>query len=441
MDSGSSSLYENSDEEELHSLIDVLKQRIKDKDSKVRKIKNPKLLLSALDELNCMVGMKRLKNSIALQVMRLIEDLNLGCSNLSMLNTIIYGPPGVGKSRVGVILARIWHGLGYLQEPKVRQEFSHEASPTQTPNVNYGIIAFIAIIFLIYLLGASTINHVYTNWGIYWLIGIVMFMIIVVLISYWMTSEQNSPKTGISNVLSPNNITTTTTSDDIISVVSRQDFVAGYVGQTATKTKVLLTRNLGKVLFVDEAYSLLNDSRDSFGHEALTAINLFMSEHPGEIVLVFAGYKDKMKNGIFRAQPGLPRRCMWHFECDGYSGDELCEIFMRQATRDGWRLSDEYEICDIIRKSTDIFKSYGGDTERLLFFSKLQASKNNFLTNSSNSSKEGCTLTPHDISTGIQQLLQNNITSEQYDTSNVSNMDKTDLTKVLERALNKDLSY
>ncbi len=160
------------------------------------------------------------------------------------------------------------------------------------------------------------------------------------------------------------------------------------MGQTAPKTKSLLQANLGKVVFIDEAYSLFNGERDQFGMEALTTINLFMSENPDSIAIIFAGYKNLMKHGIFHVQPGLSRRCMWHFECKGYDGEELADIFFRQAYADGWCIRDpDYsDIRKLISDHCDHFENYGGDTERLLFFSQIEASRTNVM-GSSNSSK------------------------------------------------------
>lgn len=96
--------------------------------------------------------------------------------------------------------------------------------------------------------------------------------------------------------------------DQIIKVVTRADFVDRYVGWTSPKTIKLLEENLGKVLFVDEAYSLINGPHDEFGMEALTALNLFLSQRPREIIVVFAGYKDLLQTGVYSVQPGLKRR-------------------------------------------------------------------------------------------------------------------------------------
>lgn len=395
---------------ELDVLIALLKKKIKSRDPSIKGIKYPKLLLKSLMELNGMVGMERLKDSISLQIMRLISALNTGEKNNSMLNTILYGPPGVGKTKVGIILAKIWFALGFLQGNI--SESSNESASNVDNSLNTQLvitIIFIVLWFMTYIIQAG--SFVYKKLGLYWLMAILGGLILLGLFIYW--SGAISKLMRKDNNYSPELIRKVEKGQiderHIITVVSRRDFVADYVGQTAGKTKRLLMSNIGKVLFIDEAYSLLNDSRDPFGLEALTAINLFMSENPGSIVVIFAGYKDLMQNGIFKAQPGLPRRCMWHFECDGYDGLQLSEIFFRQVAVKGWEIENKQAAAALIQQHSNLFPSFGGDTERLVFFSQLEASRNEFLSTSSTPST---TLTIDHIKNGIERLKQNNIHSD-----------------------------
>lgn len=393
---------------ELESLIHVLKDKIMRGDPQIRTIKYPNLLMSSLVELNGLVGMDRLKDSIALQVMRLIDGASNGEKSNRMLNTILYGPPGVGKTKVGIILAKIWFSLGYLKRPKIsntgcdKGSCGDSANNTTTTTITgmdggAGINPFVTILLLVVFYGFTYIlwgaNYVYNRFGLAWLGFIVLFIALIILLMYYNKSSYNY----ITSIVTTNNEQPQPKIDDrkiqqindrdLIKVVSRADFVAQYLGQTAPKTKALLYANMGKVLFIDEAYSLFNGERDQFGMEALTTLNLFMSEHPDSIAVIIAGYKDLMKYGIFKVQPGLPRRCMWHFECTGYDGEELADIFYRQVYNDGWAIkkSDYPAIRRLISDNKDIFKSYGGDTERLLFFSQLEASRHNVMTSSSSS--------------------------------------------------------
>ena len=104
-----------------------------------------------------------------------------------------------------------------------------------------------------------------------------------------------------------------------------------------------------------------------------------LSENPDKIVVIFAGYKDQMNSSIFAAQPGLKRRCMWQFECEEYSGEELAEIFFIQAKDDGWNItdSDKIKIKRLIMRNESVFTSFGGDTQRLLYLSSLEESRSN----------------------------------------------------------------
>jgi len=368
---------------ELDSLISILREKYENRDDHIRSVKYPKLLISSLIELRNLVGMDRLKDSIALQVMRLIDGAKNGEKSGRMLNTILYGPPGVGKTKVGIILAKIWYALGYLKKPSPSSGSATGSSPSMTyvtsENSNLGpILVTILIVAFTYII--SGIGYIYNKWGFLWLIGLVFIVFTLLILLYW-NKDRVIKLTEVS--LNDKNIKQMN-DRDLIKVVSRQDFVAEYLGQTAPKTKALLQANLGKVLFVDEAYSLYNGDRDQFGMEALTTLNLFMSENPDGIAVIFAGYKELMKYGVFRVQPGLPRRCMWHFECDGYDGDQLADIFYRQVLKDGWiiRKCDYLSIRKLICDNSDMFKSYGGDTERLVFYSQLEASRTNVMNSS-----------------------------------------------------------
>ena len=97
-----------------------------------------------------------------------------------------------------------------------------------------------------------------------------------------------------------------------------------------------------------------------------------MSENPHDCVVIFAGYKKKLQQGIFRIQPGLPRRCMWHFECEEYNPDELFEILALQVSKNGWQFADADYVKKLVRKHYKLFASFGGDTERLAHYARLE---------------------------------------------------------------------
>ena len=158
-----------------------------------------------------------------------------------------------------------------------------------------------------------------------------------------------------------------------ILVVSRADFVAGFLGQTALKTLELLNSARGKVLCIDEAYSLYNgsDGNDSFGMEALTTLNKFLSEHPDEIIVNFIGYQDLLDKTIFAVQPGLKSRCMFTLSIPPYSPTGLSQIFINQLTAIDLQLADDINIAEFFTQHYKYFSSFGRDTERLTYYCML----------------------------------------------------------------------
>lgn len=178
--------------------------------------------------------------------------------------------------------------------------------------------------------------------------------------------------------------------DAPIKIVSRPDFVGMYIGHTADKTMTLLSSTLedGKVLFIDEAYSLILDDRDSFGNEALNELNRFMSEHP-ELVIIMAGYKDKMEATLFKHQPGLKRRCTWFFEISNYQPEMLSDIFNQQLNKDKWSYDgSNKELTKFFSDKMNKFKAFGGDTLRLVLYCKLKYSELVFDGNNSDISQK-----------------------------------------------------
>jgi SpoVK/Ycf46/Vps4 family AAA+-type ATPase len=110
--------------------------------------------------------------------------------------------------------------------------------------------------------------------------------------------------------------------------VTRGDLVAGYVGQTAGKTKSKVDEALGGVLFIDEAYSLAEGGQNDFGLEAITTLLQLMEEHRDNLVVIVAGYKDRMDEFI-NSNPGLKSRFANNIDFEDYTGPEMLEIFMR----------------------------------------------------------------------------------------------------------------
>lgn len=108
--------------------------------------------------------------------------------------------------------------------------------------------------------------------------------------------------------------------------VERSQLVAGYLGQTAIKVREAIDTALGGVLFIDEAYSLSESDRDEFGKEAVNTLLKLMEDHRDNLIVIVAGYTDKMEN-FLDSNPGLRSRFNKVFFFEDYSAGELLSIF------------------------------------------------------------------------------------------------------------------
>jgi AAA lid domain/ATPase family associated with various cellular activities (AAA) len=119
----------------------------------------------------------------------------------------------------------------------------------------------------------------------------------------------------------------------------RADLVAGFVGQTATKTQEVLTSALGGTLLIDEAYSLARGGENDFGREAIDTLVKFMEDHRDDLAVVVAGYPAEMQQ-LIDTNPGLDSRFARTLEFPDYTTDELIAIFGLIAGKQEYHLDD-----------------------------------------------------------------------------------------------------
>ena len=125
--------------------------------------------------------------------------------------------------------------------------------------------------------------------------------------------------------------------------VDRSGLVAGFVGQTALKTQEAVQRAVGGVLFIDEAYALAStDSANDFGHEAIEVLLKNMEDHRKDLIVIVAGYTDRMERFI-HANPGLESRFNKYFFFEDYDAAQLMDIFVSMCRKNGYALSGEGE--------------------------------------------------------------------------------------------------
>lgn len=119
----------------------------------------------------------------------------------------------------------------------------------------------------------------------------------------------------------------------------RADLVAGFVGQTATKTKAVLESALGGTVLIDEAYALARGGENDFGREAIDTLVKFMEDHRDDLAVVVAGYPNEMQDFI-DTNPGLQSRFARTLEFPDYTTDELVRIFDAMSAKQEYHLDD-----------------------------------------------------------------------------------------------------
>lgn len=130
-------------------------------------------------------------------------------------------------------------------------------------------------------------------------------------------------------------------------VTSRADFVASYIGQTASKTKKKIKEALGGVLFIDEAYSLLGQSGD-YGKEAIDTMVDEMTKHNENLVVILAGYPYEME-ALLQSNPGLQSRFKKFFHFPDYKTEELITILESYVNSFQYQLTDS--VKEFLQKS------------------------------------------------------------------------------------------
>ena len=121
--------------------------------------------------------------------------------------------------------------------------------------------------------------------------------------------------------------------------VTRDDLVGQYVGHTAPKTKEVLKRAMGGVLLIDEAYYLYRPENErDYGQEAIEILLQFMEAHREDLVVILAGYADRM-DVFFRSNPGMASRVAHHIDFPDFSLDQLMQIAGLMLDREQYQLS------------------------------------------------------------------------------------------------------
>lgn len=120
----------------------------------------------------------------------------------------------------------------------------------------------------------------------------------------------------------------------------RSGLIGEYVGQTGPKVKHMVDSAMGGVLFIDEAYALMDTKGGGYGDEAIATLLKLMEDKRDSLVVIVAGYSNEMKRFI-DANPGLQSRFTRYIDFPDYSSDELFDIFLLSVRKYDYRLTDD----------------------------------------------------------------------------------------------------
>lgn len=137
----------------------------------------------------------------------------------------------------------------------------------------------------------------------------------------------------------------------------RTSFVGKYVGHTSGLTKSTIEKAMGGVLFIDEAYSLVQGNDHDYGPEAVATLIKYMEEYKGEFVVIFAGYTKEI-NEFIKSNPGIKSRIGYSFDFPDYSEKELAEIFVKKVEKCSMTIEDDAK--EAARNIMKFFESVEG---------------------------------------------------------------------------------
>ena len=291
----------------INDLINIIKKYPYDANKEYNiDLKSLHNIKPELIELDNMIGLTELKQSIFEQLLYFMQNLHIGDNNSDYKHTILFGPPGTGKTEIAKIIGKMYSKIGVLK-------------------------------------------------------------------------------------------------NNIFKKVTRNDLIAGYLGQTAIKTKKVVDECIGGVLFIDEAYSLSNgDNGDSYSKECLDVLCECLSNYKNELMVIIAGYEDELNNTIFRVNQGLSSRFIWRFHIDIYNHKELLKIFTKITEDQGWNLHEDIDETWFFKNHKD-FLNYGRDMETLLTCVKISHGTRIY----GNPEVEKKTINLFDMNNGYKKFKQN----------------------------------
>ena len=279
-----------------------------------------KNITNALKELQNVIGMTSVKKNMFEQLLFLLQELN----DDNMMHTVIEGPPGVGKTLLGRILAKIYCKLNFLKKNEKNEE-------------------------------ENELHEITNN--------------LLSLLNPNLAKKEKDKK----------ELEKKEEKDYKFKVVRRSDLIGQYVGSTAIKTQKIIDESFGGVLFIDEVYSLgsANERSDTFAKEAIDTLNQNLSENGDKFVCIIAGYPLEIERCFFSQNEGLKRRFPFKYTIEKYDANELANILQFKIKEINWNFDESLNVKNIeefIEKHKKNFENYGGDIDNLLLNMKIKHS-------------------------------------------------------------------
>lgn len=406
-------------------LLDEIKKETEAQNEVYTSVPDIDMVILGFTKLDAIIGNEKVKVK-AVKQFRHILVINAEnaegkyVKSYPMMNTCLFGDPGTGKTTISECLALIWAGSGALSPPD-GESFATKSVPKTTSNEGaktspkttviiekdplswmdfLGILIIMGtIIYLIFAVcraGFVSGLSAYRNYGGILVLVALMVFIFISVILYYILASQTYPNKEL--LPSMTIVQEKKVYKPKVVLASRGSFVGQHLGETEKKTVDFLNANRGNVVVLDEAYSLLQDDRDVYGKQAAAEIVKFLSENPHALVFILIGYESDLMDGLFRIQKGMERRFLWKFYCEGYSPEQIYDIFHKHATDRGYTIRDQ-ESRQLVIDNSHLFKNYGGDCARLFDYSQQEYSECYL-----NKTSKGRVLTNDMIKVGLDEL-------------------------------------
>jgi len=188
--------------------------------------------------------------------------------------------------------------------------------------------------------------------------------------------------------------------------VQAKDLIGKYIGQTAPKTYEIIKSALDGVLFIDEAYSIMQQQGENsnFTQDCISVLNKCMEDYKDRLVIIFAGYKNEMKE-FLALNPGLVSRIGYNIEFEDYTQEELEEIFVKEFEKGGFIVDEQAKekARNIIFEARQL-ENFGNARFIIKFYQDviINHAKNTHQTNDLNILK---TITQDDINSKILESI------------------------------------